>query len=298
MKIASLLKQKSTTISFEIFPPKSDSSQASVISAAEELGRYNPDFISVTYGAAGGTKNTTVDIASYIQNRSSVPALAHLTGLSSTRSEVAAVLESLEAHHIENILALRGDRPGDTGFVSPGEYRYASELIAEIKRKGRFCVGAACYPEGHPESGSRETDLDNLKRKVDAGCDFLTTQMFFDNEMLYSFLYRAQSRGITVPVIAGIMPITNGAQIKRMLSLSNAYLPSKFLTIMDKFGNNNDALRQAGLAYATEQIIDLITNGVRGIHIYTMNKPETAKTLLGNISEIVRACNSVEQKKI
>jgi methylenetetrahydrofolate reductase (NADPH) len=262
------------------------------MNAAEELGGYKPDFISVTYGAAGGTKDTTVDIASHIQQSSGVPALAHLTCLSSTKGEVAAALESLEAHQIENVLALRGDRPSGSDAVPPGEYRYASDLIAEVKRRGNFCIGAACYPEGHPESGSREADLDNLKRKVDAGCDFLTTQMFFENEMLYSFLYRAQGRGITVPVIAGIMPITNGAQIKRMLSLSNAYLPSKFLTVIDKFGNNNEALKQAGLAYATEQIIDLITNGVRGIHIYTMNKPETAKTLLGNISEIVKACNA------
>ncbi len=292
MTISSLLTQKSTTISFEIFPPKSDSAKDSVLSTAEELSGYHPDFISITYGAAGGTKNTTAEIASHIQNHSGVTALAHLTCFSSTKTEIAAALENLKVNRIENILALRGDKPNSTDFIPPGDYRYASDLIEEIKRKGRFCVGGACYPEGHPESGSREADLDNLKRKVDAGCDFLTTQMFFDNEMLYSFLYRAQSRGITVPVIAGIMPITNSAQIKRMLSLSNAYLPSKFLTIIDKFGNNNDALKQAGLAYATEQIIDLITNGVRGIHIYTMNKPETAKTLLGNISEIVRACNA------
>ncbi len=198
----------------------------------------------------------------------------------------------MKENGICNVLALRGDIPAVPPSFPGGQYTYASELIREIRQDGNFCIGGACYPEGHPECRDRETDLDNLKKKADAGCEFLTTQMFFDNDMLYSFLYRAQSRGITLPVFAGIMPVTNSAQIKRMMSLSNAYMPRKFLTIIDKFQNDNDALRQAGIAYATEQIIDLLTNGIRGIHIYTMNKPDVARTIVGNISRIVAACNA------
>jgi len=286
MKISEIVRSRKLTVSFEIFPPKQDSAYDAVINCADQLVQYRPDFMSVTYGAGGGTSANTVKIASHIQSRGITP-LAHLTCLSSTRADVHRIIDDLSARKIENILALRGDRPKDPDFVPPGDYLHASDLVSDIVSRGDFCVGGACYPEGHPESGNKEADLDNLKRKVDAGCSFLTTQMFFDNNMLYSFLYRAQAKGITVPVLAGIMPVTTGAQLKRMIDLSNAYLPPKFLALVDRFGDNNEAMRQAGIAYATEQIIDLITNGVRGIHIYAMNKPEIVNTIVSNISEII-----------
>lgn len=287
MKISDILQTRKLTVSFEIFPPKQEAAYDAVIGCADELARYQPDFMSVTYGAGGGTSANTVKIASHLQDIGVTP-IAHLTCLSSTRAEVHSIIGELKARKIENILALRGDRPKDPAFVPPGDYCHASDLVRDIRSLGDFCVGGACYPEGHPESGHKEKDLDYLKAKVDAGCSFLTTQMFFDNNMLYSFLYRAQAKGITVPVLAGIMPVTNGSQLRRMIELSNAYLPPKFLALVDRFGDNNEAMKQAGIAYATEQIIDLITNGVRGIHIYAMNKPDVVQKIMGNISEIVR----------
>ncbi len=287
MKISEILQNRKLSVSFEIFPPKQDSGFDAVIGCVNELARYRPDFISVTYGAGGGTSANTVKIASHIQETGITP-LAHLTCLSSTKTEVRAIIEEMNKRGIENVLALRGDRPKDPSIVPPGDYAHASDLVREIKAAGDFCVGGACYPEGHPESGHKERDLDNLKLKVDSGLSFLTTQMFFDNNMLYSFLYRAQAKGITVPVLAGIMPVTNGAQIKRMMELSNAYLPPKFLALVDRFGDNPDAMKQAGIAYATEQIIDLIVNGVRGIHIYAMNKPDVVARIMDNLSEIIK----------
>ena len=207
--------------------------------------------------------------------------LAHLTCVSSTREKVAQVLAELKKENIENILALRGDIPEDKGM--PKAYHYASELIREIKRSGDFCIGAACYPEGHVESAN----MDYLKQKVEAGCDFVTTQMFFDNSILYSYLYRIREKGITVPVIAGIMPVTNARQIKRITKMSGTYLPSRFMSIVDKFGDNPNAMKQAGIAYATDQIIDLIANGVKGIHVYSMNKPDVAMKIKENLSEIL-----------
>ncbi len=288
MKISEILQTNKLTVSFEIFPPKQDSAYDAVIGCADELVRFDPDFMSVTYGAGGGTSANTVKIAAHIKDRG-ITSIAHLTCLSSTKSEVHRIIGELKDRNIENILALRGDRPKDPDFVPPGDYRYASDLIRDIRESGDFCVGGACYPEGHPESGHKDRDLDNLKLKVDAGCSFLTTQMFFDNNMLYSFLYRAQSKGINVPVLAGIMPITNGAQLKRTIELSNAYLPPKFLALVDRFGDSPEAMKQAGIAYATEQIIDLITNGVRGIHIYAMNKPDVVQKIVSNISDIIKA---------
>lgn len=287
MKISEILQTRKLTVSFEIFPPKQDSGLDSVMNCADALARYQPDFMSVTYGAGGGTSANTVKIAAHMR-ASGVTPIAHLTSYSSTRSDVHAVIDELKNQKIENVLALRGDRPADPGFVPPGEYVHASDLVRDILAHGDFCVGGACYPEGHPESGNKEKDLDNLKLKVDSGCSFLTTQMFFDNNMLYSFLYRAQAKGIQVPVLAGIMPVTNGAQLKKIHTLSNAYLPPKFLTLVDRFGDDNDAMKQAGIAYATEQIIDLITNGVRGIHIYAMNKPDVVAKIIENISDIIK----------
>ncbi len=288
MKISDILESRKLTVSFEIFPPKQDSAYDAVINCADELSRFDPDFISVTYGAGGGTSANTAKIASHLQDSVSVTPLAHLTCLSSTKAEVHTIIGELKKRNITNVLALRGDRPKNSAFIQPGDYTYASDLIADIRSSGDFCIGGACYPEGHPESGHKDRDLENLKIKVDAGCSFLTTQMFFDNNMLYSFLYRAQAKGITVPVLAGIMPVTNGAQLKRMVDLSNAYLPPKFLALVDRFGDSNEAMKQAGIAYATEQIIDLITNGVRGIHIYAMNKSDVVQKIMSNISDIIR----------
>ena len=242
--------------------------------------------MSVTYGAGGGTSQYTVQIASTIKNRGQVTPLAHLTCVSSTRDGVRKILEELKENQIENILALRGDIPEGGPLVH--DYRYASELIDDIKQAGDFCIGAACYPEGHVESANKAEDILHLKEKVDAGCDFLTTQMFFDNNILYNFLYRIREKGIRVPVIAGIMPVTNAKQINRICKMSGTYLPARFKAIVDRFGDNPAAMKQAGIAYATEQIIDLIANGVNGIHVYSMNKPDVAMRIKESLSEIVQ----------
>lgn len=287
MKIKELLNSGKVMISCEIFPPKVDADFEKVERAAKEIAALSPSYISVTYGASGGTSSHTVEIASKVQNEWGVTALAHLTCASSTREKVADVIEELKAHGIENILALRGDIPKDADFPLPNQYRYASELIREIREKGDFCVGGACYPEGHVECEHMADDIGHLKEKVEIGCDFLTTQMFFDNNVYYNFLYRILQQNIRVPVVAGIMPVTNGRQIKRITELSGTSLPARFRAIVDKFGDNPKAMKQAGIAYATEQIIDLIANGVTAVHIYTMNKPDVAGSILGNLSEII-----------
>ena len=287
MKIKELLNSGKVMISCEIFPPKVDADFEKVERAAKEIAALSPSYISVTYGASGGISSHTVEIASKVQNEWGVTALAHLTCASSTREKVADVIEELKAHGIENILALRGDIPKDADFPLPNQYRYASELIREIREKGDFCVGGACYPEGHVECEHKADDIGHLKEKVEIGCDFLTTQMFFDNNVYYNFLYRILQQNIRVPVVAGIMPVTNGRQIKRITELSGTSLPARFRAIVDKFGDNPKAMKQAGIAYATEQIIDLIANGVTAVHIYTMNKPDVAGSILGNLSEII-----------
>ena len=288
MKIRDILKDERPTISFEVFPPKTMDNYASVERAATEIAKLHPDFMSITYGAGGGTSDYTVNIASDLMHRYDTNVLAHLTCVSSTREKVKDVLGKLKEQKIENILALRGDIPANTDTPLPGQYHYASELIEDIKSQGDFCIGAACYPEGHVEAANQKEDIRNLKTKVDAGVDFLTTQMFFDNSILYSFLYRIREAGITVPVLAGIMPVTNVKQIKRSCDLSGTYLPTRFKSIADKFGNNPAAMKQAGIAYATEQIIDLLANGVKGIHVYYMNKPEVAAAIMNNLSDILR----------
>uniref|UniRef100_UPI003FEDA2AB methylenetetrahydrofolate reductase n=1 Tax=Candidatus Fimivicinus sp. TaxID=3056640 RepID=UPI003FEDA2AB len=249
--------------------------------------RYNPDFMSVTYGAGGGTSQNTIDIASFIQKECSTTALAHLSCVSSSREEVARLIGELQEKGIQNVLALRGDIPDGMEFPEAGYYKYASQLIEEIKSRGDFCIGAACYPEGHVECTSNVADLEHLKAKVDCGCDFLITQMFFDNNVLYSFLYRALRVGIDVPVIAGVMPVTSGRQIRRICALAGTTLTPKFRSILDRFGDNPAALKQAGIAYATDQIIDLLANGVKGIHLYTMNNPDVAQKIVENLSEIL-----------
>lgn len=286
MKIIDILNQGRPTLSFEVFPPKTSGTYDSVARATQEIAALRPDFMSVTYGAGGGTSDYTVGIASGIRQQYGVDVLAHLTCVSSTRAHVARVLEQLKAQGIQNVLALRGDIP--EGGAPAHDYRYAAQLVRDIKAQGDFCVGGACYPEGHPEAPTKNADIDHLKAKVEAGCQFLTTQMFFDNNILYNFLYRIRERGITVPVVAGIMPVTNGKQIARICKLSGTYLPQRFKAIVDRFGDDPAAMRQAGVAYAAEQIIDLIANGVEHIHIYSMNKPEIASSIQTSLSEVLK----------
>ncbi|MCI9493046.1 MAG: methylenetetrahydrofolate reductase [NAD(P)H] [Lachnospiraceae bacterium] len=289
MKISELLKTKEVTISCELFPPKKGSELKKAHEVVQEMAKVKPSFMSVTYGASGGISEHTVDLANEVQNVNGVLALAHLTCASSSRDKIQEVLGELRGHKIENILALRGDIPEGLDFPLPGQYHHASELMEEIRAFGDFCIGGACYPEGHPEAESIEADIDNLKRKVEAGCEFFTTQMFFDNNILYNFLYRALKKGIEVPVVAGIMPVTNAKQIQRISSLSGTILPQRFRAIVERFAGHPAALKQAGIAYATEQIIDLIANGVGHVHIYTMNKPDVAGAIFANLSEIYQA---------
>ncbi|MCI8783444.1 MAG: methylenetetrahydrofolate reductase [NAD(P)H] [Dorea sp.] len=287
MKIRDILKSEEPHISFEVFPPKTDAGYDSVLTATKKIAELKPSFISVTYGAGGGTSKNTVSIATQIINDFGVTSLAHLTCVSSTKEEVHRVIGQLKENKIENILALRGDIPAESEFPLPSHYRYASELIEDIRKQGDFCIGAACYPEGHVETEHKKDDIKNLKHKVECGVDFLTTQMFFDNNILYNFLYRIREKGITVPVLPGIMPVTNKKQIARIGGLSGTILPERFRAIVDRFGDDPAAMQQAGIAYATDQIIDLIANGVNHIHVYSMNKPEVAGAIMQNLSKII-----------
>ena len=286
MKISEIIKQDRVTLSCELFPPKKWSLLEDAKITVKKMAELNPAFMSITYGASGGTSEYTVELANEIQNVNNIPAIAHLTCASSSKEKVDEVINQLKEHKIENILALRGDIPADAPFPGESQYKYASQLVEHIKTTGDFCIGGACYPEGHPEAAGIEQDIENLKKKVEAGCEFLTTQMFFDNSILYSFLYRVQKKGIDVPVIAGIMPVTNANQMKRIVGLSGSMVPQKFRSIVDRFGDDPAAMKQAGIAYATEQIIDLIANGVKNIHIYTMNKPDVAGKIFDNLSSI------------
>jgi len=289
MKIRELLQQNSLSISFEVFPPKTESGFDSVRTATEEIARLRPSFMSVTYGAGGGTSRYTLDIAKNIKERYDVPTLAHLTCVSSTHQTVQQRIADIRAAGIENVMALRGDIPAAMQGEdrSNWEYRYAIDLIRELKAAGDFCVGGACYPEIHPESRNQADDIRYLKEKVDAGCDFLTTQMFFDNNLLYNFLYKIREAGITVPVVPGVMPITNGNQVERAIQLSGSFMPQRFKSLVDKFGDDPAAMKQAGIAYATDQIIDLYANGINHIHVYSMNKPDVAAKILDNLSDIL-----------
>lgn len=286
MRIADILKEEKVHISCELFPPKQGYQLENVKQVVRDIAQMKPAYMSVTYGATGGTSDYTVDIADEIQNGNRIPALAHLTCASSTREKIHQVVGQLKEKKIENILTLRGDIPEHADFPLPNQYKHAYELIADVKSLGNFCLGGACYPEGHPEAETMHEDIEHLKEKVDAGCDFLTTQMFFDNDIYYNFMYKILKKNIHVPVVAGIMPVTNAAQIKRIISLSGNMVPPRFKAIVDRFSDNPAAMKQAGIAYATEQIIDLIANGVNNIHIYTMNKPDVAGAILSNLSEI------------
>ena len=287
MKLSEVFKTNKPTLSFEVFPPKTTDAFDSVKEATEGIAALKPDFMSVTYGAGGGTSRYTVSVAENIQNKYNVPTLAHLTCVSSTKQQIDQMLDTLKANNIENILALRGDIP--EGYEKNGSWSFdhASQLVQYIRSKGDFCIGGACYPEGHPESPNQKQDILYLKEKCNAGCDFLTTQMFFDNNILYNFLYKVRDAGITVPVCAGIMPVTNGKQISRICSLSGTLLPGRFKQIVDKFSDNPAAMKQAGIAYATEQIIDLLANGVNHINVYSMNKPDIAQKIRENLSQIL-----------
>ena len=288
MKIIDRLLEDKIHISFEVFPPKTDAGYEKVRSATEQIAGLHPSYISVTYGAGGGTSKNTAKIASYIRDELGVESLAHLTCASSTKAEVQTVIENLKALGIENILALRGDIPEGMVFPSEDRYHYEYELVEAIRRSGDFCIGAACYPEGHVENEHKEDDIKFLKQKVDSGVDFLTTQMFFDNDIHYNFLYRIREAGITVPVLPGIMPITSAAQMKRSQELSGTVFPRRFLAMLDRFGDHPKAMEQAGIAYATDQIIDLLANGVKNIHIYSMNKPHIAAKIMENLSEVIQ----------
>lgn len=288
MKIVEKLRANEPHISCEIFPPKQWAKIDDVKAVATKIAALKPDYMSVTYGATGGTSDYTVNIANELQNNLGVTALAHLTCLSSDKEKIVKTVEQLKTYGIENILALRGDIPANYDGDFPNKYHYASELINEVKRLGDFCIAGACYPEGHPDSPSVEADLVNLKNKVDVGCEFLITQMFFDNNILYNFLFKALKHGIDVPIVAGIMPITNATQIKRIVGLSGNNVPPRFKMIVDRFGDNPAAMEQAGIAFATEQIVDLIANGVNNINIYTMNKPEVAAAIFKNLSSIIK----------
>ncbi len=286
MKLSELMNKRIPTLSFEVFPPKTTDGYESVEHATEEIAKLQPDFMSVTYGAGGSTSEFTVSIASNIQNNMGVDTLAHLTCVKASKKNIFDTLDVLKANNIENIMALRGDIP--EGFDrTTMDYQYASEMIKDIKSYGDFCIGGACYPDGHVESANMEEDIAHLKLKVEAGCEFLTTQMFFDNNILYSYLYKIRERGITVPIVAGIMPVTNAKQIVRSCKLSGTYLPQRFKAIVDRFGDNPKAMKEAGIAYATDQIIDLLANGVNNIHVYSMNKPEVAAAIQNNLKEIM-----------
>lgn len=290
MKIIDIVKDNRLSLSFEVFPPKTDTNFESVKAAAEEIASLKPSFMSVTYGAGGGTSKYTLDIAKNIKDRYDVPTLAHLTCVSSTRETVKERIEDIKAYGIKNIMALRGDIPAElvNEDRSKWDYRYAVDLIRELKSADpSFCIGAACYPEIHPESEIQADDIKYLKEKVDAGVDFLTTQMFFDNNLLYNFLYKIREAGITVPVIPGIMPITNANQVQRAMTLSGCFMPQRFKSIVDKFGHNPKAMKQAGIAYATDQIIDLYANGITNVHVYSMNKPDIARKIKENLSDIL-----------
>ena len=284
MRIADILRDDRVHLSCEVFPPKKFDGIAQAKETAAGIARMNPAFMSVTYGAAGSTPGHTLAIAEAVAAEGVTP-LCHLTCVQSSREHVQHVLRDMQSAGMENVLALRGDLPRKGECQK--DFAYAAELVEFIHSQGDFCVGAACYPEGHPECPSRRQDLDNLKRKVDAGVDFLTTQMFFDNGTLYNFLYRALRAGIEVPVCAGVMPITTAKQVERAVKLSGSIMPPRFAAIADRFGDDPAAMTQAGIAYATEQIIDLVANGVNNIHLYTMNKPWVTKAIMDNLSSII-----------
>ncbi len=288
MRIIDIIKADKPSLSFEVFPPKTSDTFDTIKGAIEDIARLQPSFMSVTYGAGGGTSEFTVSLSKDIKDNFGVTPLAHLTCINSTKDDIRARLVALKDAGIENILALRGDITEQNKDKIKFDYKYANELVDDIKSFGGFCIGGACYPDGHPEALSQIEDIKNLKNKVDSGCEFLTTQMFFDNNVLYNYIYKIREAGITVPIVAGIMPVTNASQIKRSCALSGTQLPPRFKAIIDRYSSNPEAMCQAGIAYATEQIIDLYANGINAVHVYSMNKPHIATKIQQNISEIIK----------
>lgn len=286
MSIVELLTAPGVHLSCEVFPPKEFARVEEVREVVRDIAALSPAYVSVTYGAAGNTPHFTRELAQTVQ-AAGVPALAHLTCINDTVSKIGDVLTELEGVGVKSVLALRGDIPEGASFPGGDHFEHAAELVSYVKKRGGFCVGAACYPEGHPEAANRAQDLDYLKAKVDAGVDFLNTQMFFDNATLYNFMYRALRAGIRVPISAGVMPVVNAKQIRRIAALSGASLPPRFWSIVDRFGDDPASMRQAGVAYATEQIIDLIANGVNNIHLYTMNRVDVARDVFRNLGAIL-----------
>ena len=290
MKITDILKSKKYTLSFEVFPPKTDSAIETVLPAIDEIASLKPSYMSVTYGAGGGTGKYTMQIAEETEKKTGVPFVAHLTCVSSSKEMIDSKIDELKSRGVKNVMALRGDLTPEleNSDRSKWDYRYASELVRELREKyNDVCIGGACYPEVHPESVNQVEDIKHLKEKVDAGCDFLTTQMFFDNNLYYNFLYKIREAGITVPVIPGIMPITNGKQVERAIKLSCSFMPQRFKSIVDRFGNDPDAMMHAGVIYAAGQIIDLYANGITHVHIYSMNKPKAARMIKDALSDIL-----------
>lgn len=287
MKISEILQQEGVRLSYEFFPPKRNAPFEGVMQAVESVSRLSPAFYSITYGASGGATHNTVQVASRVKNELGIPTLAHLTGASLSLREADEILAELKRHNIENILALRGDLAEPRPIIRHGDFLHASDLIAYIKKRGDFCVGAACYPEGHVESNDKREDIQYLKLKQDMGADFLTTQMFFDNNIFYNFMYRLRAGGVHIPVVAGIMPIASYSQIKKIAALSGSSLPASFIAIADRFKYQHEAFEDAMLNYTCNQIIDLIANGVDKIHIYTMNKGRTAERIVRNLGAVL-----------
>ncbi|MCQ2555017.1 MAG: methylenetetrahydrofolate reductase [NAD(P)H] [Clostridia bacterium] len=290
MKIIDILNTGRMSLSFEVFPPKKETAFENVKKATEEIAVLKPSFMSVTYGAGGGTSRYTLDIAKNLKEKYNVPMLAHLTCVSSSRETVKERIQDMKEAGVCNVMALRGDLTPELMNTdrSKWDYRYASELIEELKASDAgFCIGAACYPEVHPESLNQREDIMHLKDKVNAGADFLTTQMVFDNNLFYNFLYKIREAGITVPVLPGIMPITNASQVEKAIKLSGAFVPQRFRVLVDKFGSDPEAMKQAGIIYAADQIIDLYANGITNVHVYSMNKPDVAYGIQQNVNRIL-----------
>lgn len=283
MKITELLKDDKPCISCELFPPKAGSELQNALKIVDKIAEIKPHFMSVTYGAGGTSAGQTVAIAKAVEEHN-IPALAHLTCIDATGDGIESMLGKFRDNGIQNVLALRGDAVTD----KPREFMHASDLMRKISASGDFCIGGACYPEGHPEAGSLDKDIENTKKKIDAGCEFLVSQMCFDNNIMYNYMYRLLRNGIDVPVVAGIMPVTNAKQINRICELSGTKLPPHYRAIVERFADDPQALMQAGIAYALGQIIDLIANGFKNIHVYTMNKPEVIGGIMKNLSEIIK----------
>ena len=291
MKIIDILKNKRVTLSFEVFPPKAADAVPIALAASEAIAALHPDFMSVTYGAGGGTSDFTVHIASAVKKTYGVEVMPHLTCLSSTKEKVTKTLQDYKEAGFETIMALRGDVPTDG--TRKNDFEHATDLMKQIKSfDSSMALGGACYPEGHPESPSLAADIENIRRKVDAGAQFLSTQMFFDNSLFYSYLNRLHAAGINVPVLAGIMPITNKRILTRSLAMSGTAVPARYIAMVDAYGDSPEAMKQAGIAYATEQILDLYANGVRNVHVFAMNKPDVAKAISENIRPILDYLNS------